>query len=311
LLALPKKEARHFHWQKKDHERQPGAALVMVDTRPEIDEARFARSMAEIKIVDRIDVSARIVKTSIANRKRAEEIEKTGHEVAQARTQIQDIGRGNNREATGLEHAMDFAQEKTRLFEVFDGFDAGDQTKATIEIWQFAGIEINDVHSLCGIVHQRIGIITGSGAQPETGANGTNEFAFAATNVEPFAGQGRLDIRCRDCGHHRFLYSRSAYFRTGRRLPFFPQPHPPYDLANAQRKLVKMPGALPRNAFEHFGVGGEFFHEHQQTLNCFTWFVTGETAPNQIDLFQLPRLQKQFFAPGAGKENIDRRINAL
>jgi hypothetical protein len=31
----------------------------------------------------------------------------------------------------------------------------------------------------------------------------------------------------------------------------------------------------------------EFFHEHQQTLNCFTWFVTGETAPNQIDLFQL------------------------
>ena len=82
----------------------------MVDTRPEIDEARFAQSMAEIKIVDRIDVSARIVNTSIANRKWAEEIEKTGHEVAQARTQIQDIGRGNNREATGLEHAMDFAQ---------------------------------------------------------------------------------------------------------------------------------------------------------------------------------------------------------
>src|SRR5258705_1084047 len=190
LLALPKEEESDFHWQKKNHERQPGAALVMVDTRPEIDEARFARSMAEIKIVDRIDVSARIVKTSIANRKWAEEIEKAGHEVAQARTQIQDIGRGNNREPTGLEHAMDFAQQRTRLFEVFDGFDAGDQTKATIGIWQFAGVEINDVHSLSGIVHQRIGIITGSGAQPETGANGTNEFAFAATNVERFAGQG-------------------------------------------------------------------------------------------------------------------------
>src|SRR6476469_9100632 len=110
LLALPKEEASDFHWQKKDHERQPGAALVMVDTRPEIDEPRFAQSMAEIKIADRIDVSARIVNTSIADGEWAEEIEKTGHEVAQARTQIQDIGRGNNREATGLEHAIDFAQ---------------------------------------------------------------------------------------------------------------------------------------------------------------------------------------------------------
>src|SRR6478609_1296485 len=42
LLALPKEEASDFHWQKKDHERHPGAALVMVDTRPEIDEASFA-----------------------------------------------------------------------------------------------------------------------------------------------------------------------------------------------------------------------------------------------------------------------------
>src|SRR6266446_2305155 len=110
FLALPEEEACDFHWQKKDHERQPGAALVMVDTRQEIDEADFAQSVAEIKIVDGIDVSARIVNTPIANRKRAEEIEKTSHEVAQTRTQIQGIGRGNNRESAGLEHAMDFAQ---------------------------------------------------------------------------------------------------------------------------------------------------------------------------------------------------------
>src|SRR5437016_243666 len=184
--------------------------MLMVNTRLEIDEASFAQSMAKIKIADRIDVHARIVNTPIADREWAKQIEEAGHEIAQTRTQIQGIGRGNNRESAGLEDANDFAQERTRLLEVFDGFDAGDQTKATIEIWQFAGIEINDIHSLSGIVHQRIGIITGSGAQPETGANGTNEFAFAATNVERFAGQGRLDIRSRDCGHDRFLYSRSA-----------------------------------------------------------------------------------------------------
>src|SRR5207302_4680984 len=166
FLALPEEEDCDFHWQKEDNEREPGAALVMVDTRPEIDEAGFAQSMAEIKIADGIDVSARIVNTSIANRERAKEVEKTGHEIAQARTQIQGIGRGNNRESTGLEHAIDFAEERTSLFEVFDGFDACDQTKATIEIWQFAGIEIDDVHPLSGIDHQRIGIITGSGAQP-------------------------------------------------------------------------------------------------------------------------------------------------
>src|SRR5205823_4947546 len=135
---------------------------------------------------------------------------KAGHEIAQARTQIQGIGRGNNRESTGLEDTKDFAEERTRLLEVFDGFDAGDQTKAPIEIWQLASIKIDDVYPLTGIVPQRIGIITGSGAQSETRANGTNEFALAATNVERFAGQGRLDIRRRDCGHDRALNSRSA-----------------------------------------------------------------------------------------------------
>src|SRR6266513_2537724 len=182
----------------------------MVNPRLEIDEASFAQSMAEIKRADRIDVPTRIVNTPVAEREWTKEIEKTGHEIAQARTQIQGIGGGNNREATGFEHAKDFAQERTRLLEVFDGFDAGDQTKATIEIWQFTSIEIDDVHPLSRIGHQPIGIITGRGPQPEARANGANEFAFAATNVECFAGQGRLDIRRRDCGHHRILDSRSA-----------------------------------------------------------------------------------------------------
>src|SRR5205085_3457239 len=210
FLALPEEERCDFHWQKKNNKRQPGTALVMVNTGLEIDEAGFAQSMAQIKIADGIDVSAGIVNPPIANRKRAKEIEKTGHEIAQTRTQIQGIGCGNNRESPRFEHAKDFAEERTRLLEVFDGFDAGDQAKATIEIGQFASIEIDDVHPLSGIVHQRISIIAGNGPQPETRANGANEFAFAATNVEPFAGQGRLDICCRDCGHHSVLDSRSA-----------------------------------------------------------------------------------------------------
>src|SRR5438132_14330475 len=57
LLALPKEEASDFHWQKKDHERQPGSALVMVDTRPEIDEARFAQSRAGLKSGERRGVT--------------------------------------------------------------------------------------------------------------------------------------------------------------------------------------------------------------------------------------------------------------
>lgn len=182
----------------------------MVNPRLEIDEASFAQSVAKIKIADGIDVPARIVDTPIADRERAKKIEKTGHEIAQARTQIQGIGRGNNRESAGLEDAKDFAEERTRLLEVFDGFDAGDQTKATIEIGQLSSIEIDNVHPLGGIFHQRIGIITGSCPQPETRANGADEFAFAATNVERFAREGRLNVRRRDCGHHRVLDSRRA-----------------------------------------------------------------------------------------------------
>src|SRR5437870_3148385 len=99
----------------------------MVNARLEIDEAGFAQSMSQIKIADGIDVSARMVNTPIADRERAKQIEKAGHEIAQARTQIQGIGCGNDSESVGFEHAKDFAEERMRLLEVFDGFDAGDQ----------------------------------------------------------------------------------------------------------------------------------------------------------------------------------------
>ena len=72
-----------------------------------------------------------------------------------------------------------------------------------------------------------------------------------------------------------------------------------------------MIAALTGNALQHLRVGREFLHEHQQPLNRFIRFMTGEAAADQIDFFQLPRLQQQLFAPGAGQENIDRRINAL
>jgi len=61
--------------------------------------------------------------------------------------------------------------------------------------------------------------------------------------------------------------------------------------------------AVPRLAgdfFEHLRVGRKLFHEHEQTLNRFLGLVPGETATDQIDFLQFPRLQQQFFAPRAG-----------
>jgi hypothetical protein len=66
-----------------------------------------------------------------------------------------------------------------------------------------------------------------------------------------------------------------------------------------------MTAALTGNALKHFRVGREFLHEHQQALDRLIRFVTGEAATNQINFFQFPRLQQQFFAPCAGEENID------
>ena len=50
--------------------------------------------------------------------------------------------------------------------------------------------------------------------------------------------------------------------------------------------------ALSGNALEHFRVGREFLHEHQQALDRLIGFMTGEAATNQINFFQLPRLQQ-------------------
>src|SRR5205807_2586750 len=122
FLMLPEEKASDFHGQKKDNERQPGTALVMVDHELEIGEACLAQSMAKIEIANGVNVPAGIVNTAIADRERTKQIEKAGHEIAQARTQIQDVGGGNDRESARFEHAKDFAEERTRLLEVFDGF---------------------------------------------------------------------------------------------------------------------------------------------------------------------------------------------
>src|SRR5262249_7442687 len=66
-----------------------------------------------------------------------------------------------------------------------------------------------------------------------------------------------------------------------------------------------------RNTFEHFCVRREFFHEHQEPLNCFLGFMTGKAVSDKIDLFQLPRLQQEFFAARSGQKDVNGRINAL
>ena len=66
-----------------------------------------------------------------------------------------------------------------------------------------------------------------------------------------------------------------------------------------------------RNTFEHFRVRREFFHEHQETLNGFLGFMTCKAASNEIDFFQFPRLQQEFFAARSGQKDVNGRINAL
>jgi hypothetical protein len=64
---------------------------------------------------------------------------------------------------------------------------------------------------------------------------------------------------------------------------------------NRHSKIENQPPVrlgLARDFFQHLSVGGEFFHEHEETLNCFLRFMPRQTAANQIDFFQLPRLQQ-------------------
>src|SRR5205085_12495373 len=68
---------------------------------------------------------------------------------------------------------------------------------------------------------------------------------------------------------------------------------------------------LARNLFQHLRIRREFFYEHEQTLNRFFRFVTGESATDQIDFLKLPRLKQQFLAAGAREKDVDRGLNAL
>ena len=59
---------------------------------------------------------------------------------------------------------------------------------------------------------------------------------------------------------------------------------------SARRDRQSSANRSARDASKHLRVGREFFHEHQQSLNCFLWLVSGQTAADQINFFQLPRL---------------------
>src|SRR5215472_9176209 len=65
------------------------------------------------------------------------------------------------------------------------------------------------------------------------------------------------------------------------------------------------------NTFEHLRVRREFFHEHQETLNGFLGLMTCKAASNEIDFFQFPRLQQEFFAARSGQKDVNGWINAL
>jgi len=59
------------------------------------------------------------------NRERVKSAEKTSHEVAQARRQVQDIGGADHGKTAWFEHAKDSAKYRTNLFETLDCFDTG------------------------------------------------------------------------------------------------------------------------------------------------------------------------------------------
>src|SRR5260370_6319605 len=77
------------------------------------------------------------------------------------------------------------------------------------------------------------------------------------------------------------------------------------------RLTISVRAGLSGNSLQHLSVGWEFFHEHEQTLNRFLRFVSGEPPTDKIDFLQLPWLQEQLFAARPGEENINSRINAL
>src|SRR6266513_452614 len=81
-----------------------------------------------------------------------------------------------------------------------------------------------------------------------------------------------------------------------------------FDCTDFNRPKSKFENDLTGNALQHLLVGREFLHEHKQTLDRFPGLVARETAPDQIDLFQFPWLEEQFFAPCAREENVHSRV---
>src|SRR5436305_7173060 len=126
------------------------------------------------------------------------------------------------------------------------------------------------------------------------------------------ANSGDLLSDCATTNSKRFVATTSMLanqftrFTNGTSPAQTAVPLQPFNASTPEQKR-----SSTRNALEHLSVGREFFHEHQETLNGFLRFVTSQAAPDEIDLFQFPRLQQEFFTACSGQKDVNGRINAL
>ncbi len=74
---------------------------------------------------------------------------------------------------------------------------------------------------------------------------------------------------------------------------------------------LQLERGLARNFLSICVLVGNFFTNISRRWMASSGLCPGQTAPDHIDLLQLPRLQQQFLAARAGEEDVDRRINAL
>ncbi len=99
-MHRPKREKAHRN--PKQNEPDNGAALTLVDRDADIGKTGVAQSVCDIKIRNRINVTAGEIALAFPKMQRTKQAEESKEQVSNTRTEIQHIWSRDNERATGL-----------------------------------------------------------------------------------------------------------------------------------------------------------------------------------------------------------------
>jgi hypothetical protein len=127
------------------------------------------------------------VNGGFVRRQGTKQIVKTGRQIAQTGAQVQNIWGRKYRDATCLKNTINFPDDLPEIFQVLNGFDAGNEGEAIITVWKRFAIQVYSEDFSTRNGKQFVGVIASERTKRIVSSNQPQQFPGPTTHIEVVA----------------------------------------------------------------------------------------------------------------------------